>query len=292
MKKIAILCNSKLYSGYSNKIKTALEGKNIQVEILYSDSLIINNQKILEFDLIYSRLSGLKWTYEIMSQAAINTMNLIPNFEYYRISQNKYISTVICQKFGIKTPKTYLISTNSQFYDENLEMTKKIGFPFVLKPLYSSFGGALCLKIENEKELKQGMVNLFTCHQKGHDLIGTYDYGIIQELVNYKKLIRSLVVDGNTVACGYASPKNNWKCSVCLNPDIKLYEKEMIPQLGQFNKTIFEAFKGEIMIVDVFETRNGYVFNESNTACGLSNLEEISGINCAEIIANYLIKKL
>ncbi|MFX0136988.1 MAG: RimK family alpha-L-glutamate ligase, partial [Candidatus Hodarchaeota archaeon] len=160
MKKIAILCNSKLYSSYSNKIKSALEAKNVQVEIFYSDSLTINNEKIFEFDLIYSRLSGLKWTYEIMSQIAISGLNLVPNFDYYRISQNKYLSAVASQKFRIKTPKTYLISTNPKFFDENLDIGKKIGFPLVLKPLYSSLGGNLCFKIEDEKELRQGMANI------------------------------------------------------------------------------------------------------------------------------------
>ncbi|NVM04171.1 MAG: hypothetical protein HWN67_17700 [Candidatus Helarchaeota archaeon] len=292
MRKIAILCNSKLYSSYSNKVKSALEAKNIQVEIFFSDNLDINNEKIFEFDLIYSRLSGLKWTYEIMSQIANNGLNLIPNFDYYRLSQNKYISAAMSQKYGIKTPKTYLISTYPKFLDENLKIAEKIGFPIVLKPLYSSLGGTLCFKIENEKELKSSMANLLKCHHEGTDLIGTYDYGIIQEFIIYKKLVRSLVIDGKTVVCGYDSPKNNWKCSVCLNPDIQLYESKMMPELKKFNKAIYNAFKGEIMIVDVFETGTGYVFNECNNACGLFNLEHVSGINCAEIIADFLIKKL
>ncbi len=292
MKKIAILCNSKLYSNYSNKIKSALEAKNVQVEIFYSDSLDINNEKFFEFDLIYSRLSGLKWTYEIMSQIGINGLDLIPNLEYYRISQNKYISTVITQKFGIKTPKTHLISTNPKFLDENFEIAKKIGFPVVIKPLYSSLGGKLCFKIEDKNDLRSGLVSLFKCYQEGSDLIGTYDYGIIQKFINYDKLVRSVVIDGNTVVCGYDTPKNNWKCSVCLNPNIQKCETEMISELKQFNKAIFNAFKGEIMIVDVFETVKGFIFNESNTACGLFNLEQVSGVNCAEIIAKFLIKKL
>lgn len=264
--------------------------KNYQVNILYSDSLKLNNEMIFEYDLIYSRLSGVKWTYELLSQIAINELSIIPNVDYCKNVQNKYISSVIAKKFGIKTPKTCLISTHPEFYEENLEIIKKLGYLFILKPLYSSLTGNFCFKIENEKDLLSHMKDLINCHYNGTDLIGTYDYGIIQQFINYKKLIRSLVIDGKTIGCGYVSPKNNWKCSVCSNPNIQLYK--IIPELEQFNKNIFEAFKGELMIVDVFETEDGYVFNECNTACGLSNLEKASGMNYAKIIADYLVKKL
>ncbi|MHA1300651.1 MAG: ATP-grasp domain-containing protein [Candidatus Helarchaeota archaeon] len=292
MKKIGILCNSIHFSKYAEKVKLAIKENDAEVEVLFSDKLSINNIKEFDFDLIYSRLSGLKWTYEILSQIAINKIPIIPNFEYFRNSQNKYLASVIAERIGIKTPKTYLISTHPQFFQENLELIRDIDYPFILKPLYSSLTGNFCFKIDNREDLKQRREDLFRCHREGMDLIGIYDYALIQELITYQKLVRSLVIDGNTIVSGYALPKRNWKCSVCLNPDIQLYKKEKGKGLEHINKKVYNAFRGEIMIVDIFETKNGYVFNECNTACGLFNLEQISGINCAKIIANYLIEKL
>lgn len=290
MNKIAILCNSKYFSSYANRIKSTLEAEKVQVEIIFSDTVNLSNENTFDFDLIYSRLSGLKWNYELFSQIAINGTKIIPNIESWKNIQNKYISTVVSRKFGIKTPKTYLISTHPNFYKENLENTKELSYPFILKPLYSALGGNFCFKIENKKDFQHYLGELFKCHCEEKDLIGTYDYGIIQEFIKFQKLIRSLIIDGKTICCGYVTPINSWKCSVCTNPNIQSYE--ISPTLEQFNMEIFEAFKGEIMIIDIFETDKGYVFNECNTACGLFNLEKVSGINIAEIIADYLVKKL
>ncbi|MHA1380453.1 MAG: ATP-grasp domain-containing protein [Candidatus Helarchaeota archaeon] len=292
MKGIGILCNSIKFSNYAKKVKSELDANNIKVGILFSDKLSLNNVITFDYDLIYSRLSGLKWTYEILAQIAINKIPIIPNFEYFKNSQNKYISTIIAKHTGLDTPKTYLISTHPQFLEENLTIIEDLKYPFVLKPLYSSLTGSFCFKINNEEDLKNRMGNLYKVHQNGSDLIGIYDYALIQELIGYEKLIRSLVIDGKTIASGYAVLENNWKCSVCQNPEIQLYETEKKSKIGYYNRKIFDAFKGEIMVVDVFETETGYVFNECNTACGLFNLETISGINCAREISNYLIEKL
>lgn len=288
--KIGVINNSHYYSKYAIKLRKELENLGANVDLLFSDQITLENSSIWNsFDLIYSRLSGLKWTFEMYHQLALQGIPILPNSFYFLHSQNKYLMSVLAHCTGISVPKTALISVHPSFQEENLALANQIGYPLVIKPLYSSSQGTDAFLIHDSQEFKNGIEEFQKDSSPREDLIGTYDYLLLQEMVEYDKIIRSFVIEGETLDAVFVRPLNGWKTSACGSSEVQ--KQEISSDLKEFNKNIFKSFRGEIMIVDLFKTEHGFALNECNTACSLLNMESATGVNHARIIAKYLIRK-
>lgn len=64
---------------------------------------------------------------------------------------NKFLTNKILKKAGIKTPDTFLCQTKNDVL--KLLKSKKLKFPFVVKPLSASLGTAVTAKINSDQEL-------------------------------------------------------------------------------------------------------------------------------------------
>ena len=117
---------------------------------------------------------------------------------------------------------------------------------------------------------------------------------IIQEKIEYLKLIRIIVIGFKVLdgASTYDAPvSNNWKASVCMNPNIKKYEI-INDKLVALAEKVAKAFDCGISFIDFFENKNGdFILNELNTACSLIIHEKATGIKIHEYISDYLIKE-
>jgi len=288
--KIAIVNNSRKFAQYGMKIKGELEKLGAEATVLFSDELQLTNfLQFDRFDVIFSRLSGLKWTFELYHQLVSCESRIIPCPFYFLHSQNKYLMTVIAQQHGISVPKTALISIQSEFLEENLQAANQIKYPLVMKPLYSSLQGKDAFLIQDQHELEHRLCILQERMNASRDLIGTRDYFLLQERIVYDKIIRSFVIEGETKDAASAELKDGWKCSACGASLLK--KQEISSELRAFNRSIFAAFRGEVMILDAFNTKEGLILNECNTACGLQNMQSATGKNHAHEIATYLTRE-
>jgi len=160
----------------------------------------------------------------------------------------------------------------------------KFAFPrFILKPTNSIGGGAFCfLSSLNDPKIDYKLSQI-----PGEEII-------FQKFVEYAKIYRVIVI-GNKIldqAVFYDEPNSSrWKVSVCINPEMKL-DKNPDPKLLSYAKHLADIFESEIAFIDIYETKDGYVLSEINTACNLALHEHKSGYSISEDIAKYLISKL
>ena len=77
-----------------------------------------------------------------------------------------------------------------------------------------------------------------------------------------------------------------------MNP-LALHESDPSPELLDFIRLITRRLtltdSRGISYIDVFETENGYVYNETNTSCNLVHQERITGVPLADMTAEYLL---
>ncbi|PIZ76732.1 hypothetical protein COY05_00145 [Candidatus Peregrinibacteria bacterium CG_4_10_14_0_2_um_filter_38_24] len=153
---------------------------------------------------------------------------------------------------------------------------------FILKPTNSIGGGAFCFQsFSDDPSLDDKLSQV-----PGEEII-------LQEFIEYVKIYRVIIIGDKVLdkAVFYDEPDSNrWKVSVCLNPEMKL-DSNPDPKLLSYAKQLAEVFETEIAFIDIYETKDGYVLSEINTACSLLLHEEKSGCNISEDIAKYLISK-
>lgn len=154
---------------------------------------------------------------------------------------------------------------------------------FVLKPINSKHQGAFCFRsFRGDKKIDEKLFQV-----PGEEII-------LQEFTEYKRIYRVIVVGGRPLeqAVFYDEPSpERWKVSVCLNPNIN-FEKNPDPKLLKYAKELAKIFESEIAFIDIFQTKNGYILSEINTACNLSQHEDKSGYGISKEIATYLIAQL
>ncbi|MBI5413461.1 hypothetical protein HZA42_03900 [Candidatus Peregrinibacteria bacterium] len=195
-------------------------------------------------------------------------------------TSNKYLSQKHAKKSGIPVAETYKVDKRN--LGKINALIKKHG-EVVLKPIFSQGQGIYCNKVDlktPEKALKKILDSM-----PGNPIQ-------IQQYIDYKKLIRVIVIGYKALreATVYDVPAEGWKCSVCLNPEIKKYTPQNDVLFKLAEKTA-KAFGAQINFIDFFEDANGdYILNEINTACSLRIHENVSGCKIHKHIGDFLAK--
>jgi len=231
--------------------------------------------------LIHARCAG-TITNKILAQFAKQGYKIINSPETLELTSNKYLANLHAQKNKLPIAKTYKILKDDLDGLINLLKKHKV---LVLKPIHSKGQGIFCQKVDfncQDEELKQILNSV-----PGKKIQ-------VQEFIDYKKLIRVIVIDYKALdnAYTYDVPSANWKCSVCLNPKIKKY----IPNSDKLKKLAEKTarvFKAQVNFIDFFEDQKGkFILNEINTACSLLIHEKITGVPIHCYIGDFLIKEL
>lgn len=230
--------------------------------------------------LIYSRTAG-RITNMKLAEIEKTGFKVINSPKTLELTSNKYKANIHAAKNNISTAKTYKIKKDDLSLIKDLLKKHKI---MVLKPIYSQGQGIYCQKIEVgllEQELRN-KINIVP----GKKILA-------QEFIDYQKLIRAIVIDYEALknAYTYDTPNQNWKCSVCLNPNIKKYEPGD-DKLEKLAEKTARTFQTKVNFIDFFEDKKGnFILNELNTACSLFFHEKITGAPIHKYIGNFLIKE-
>lgn len=271
---------------YAKKIQRHISACGVRCRVIDIDSLLpmIKRYKLQPSStLIHSRTAGLETNQKIadiekLGFTVVNPSNVLT------LTNNKYLAQVHARDKKLPAAKTYKVKKENIRRILSLLREHKT---LVLKPIYSQGQGIYCEKISSN--IKKDKLKKLLNAMPGRNIQ-------VQQFINYKKLIRVIVINYHALknATAYDEPKKNWKCSVCLNPEIKKFK------IGSSSNALFKlaektarTFGAKINFIDFFEDRSGkYYLNEINTACNLSIHEKITAVPIHKYIGDFLIKEL
>jgi len=217
--------------------------------------------------------------------------NVVNDLESIANTTKKHYGQMKALSLGIKSPDTFSqaipggnIGLIEQIVDIAFE--EKGWKTCVIKPTTSKGQGAFVLKLERDS-FKETLKSIEPSVPKW----------FLQETISFKRLVRVMTIGGRIIeqAVTYDYPREGeWKCSVCMNPRA-MHDPDPDPLLLDFINQITERLtltcNRGISYIDVFDTDQGYVYNETNTSCNLIHQERITGVPLAALTANYLIKE-
>ena len=245
------------------------------------EQIIKENKLEPKSTLIYSRIAGHYTNIKLAKIEALG-FKIINSPQTLELTSNKYKANIHAAKKNIPVAKTFKVAKND--LKQIQELLKKYK-TLVFKPIHSQGQGVFCQKVGSgltTKELRENINSV-----PGQEIQ-------IQEFIDYKKLIRVIVVNYKVLdnAYTYDIPDQGWKCSVCLNPKIKKYipDNDSLKKLAE--KTA-RAFWAQINFIDFFEDKKGnFILNEINTACNLIRHEQVTGVAIHKYIGDFLIKEV
>ena len=204
-------------------------------------------------------------------------MEIINDPESNILSSNKFKGVILASTV-MDVPKTMLY--NPEFHDDLEKILENFTGHTFVKPVYSSMGRDITLALDQEK-----LKNLLTNAKSSM---------VVQEAVKFKRLIRVIYIDGYMRAYyelpsyGSHSQFHNYYAKVCMNSNSRPFKID--DELKKHAELLADKFKAKLMVADIFQTENGYIFNEINTACNLNYYNEIEGINFAAKMAEFFLK--
>ncbi|TSC92721.1 MAG: hypothetical protein CEN89_507 [Candidatus Berkelbacteria bacterium Licking1014_7] len=267
------------YASFIHK-EINIKGYRCFTSDIYNLKKLLKNEKLFHRNtIIHTRTAHPGFVYKTLKKLESQGYSIINQPETIRLTSQKYLSCKYMLKNNLPCAETVKIKKELalDFVKKNLDKWGKV----IVKPLTSKGQGehAYCFWKENLNELK----NILTIPS---------GEVICQEYIKYYRLSRVIVIGNKALSdcVFYDEPGKGWKCSVCLNPKIKLYKNPPEELLNLAEKTA-QIFGSEISFIDIFSTEKGLVLNEINTACSLIIHERISKINISKHIAKYLLSK-
>ncbi len=159
----------------------------------------------------------------------------------------------------------------------------EMGFPVVDKPPVGSWGRLVSLiKSWNEAMIvAEHRAAMSSSPMKVH---------IIQEYVErpQNRDIRCFVIGEECLGCIYRIPrKGEWRSNVALGANVEKVN-ECLDELCELSLKASKVLKGEVISIDIFETRDGFVLNEANGVPEFKGFMKATGVNVPKVIAQYV----
>lgn len=250
-------------------------------EIADVQSVLNKNSLTPKNTIIHSRTAGPGANKKI-AELEETGFKVINSSKTLTLTSNKYLSQEHAMANGIPVADTY--KANKRDVDKALSLLGKYG-SLVLKPIFSQGQGIYCQKVV-------GGISRDDLAQTLDSVPG--EMVQIQQCINYKKLIRVIVINYKALkdATCFDEPRDGWKCSVCMNPEIKKYTGDR-NDLFQLAERTAQAFGAKINFIDYFEDmKSEFVLNEINTACSLFIHESVAGCPIHRYIGDFLIDEV
>ncbi|MDD9952880.1 MAG: RimK family alpha-L-glutamate ligase [Candidatus Woesearchaeota archaeon] len=228
----------------------------LRIECGDGKTTILNkNTDLSTFDAIYPRVFVHDFLFiETLIDALEETGVYLPfSLEGYQATIHKFLSVERVARIGVPVPDSSLTITPHVA----LAMSKKIGFPIVLK-LLRGFGGKGVMMLKSEEELRPVLdtlqvFNEFPLSQKfipneGHD-------------------IRALVIGDDVLGIKRQSEGTEWRANVSQGGSAELVDLD--ENITEMARQIATFLGMDICGVDFIETPDGPVFLEVNCTPGI-----------------------
>ena len=244
-----------------------------------SFSTDINQSDIIKGDIFLQRClshyRGLYITYclEFLRRKVIN------KYDVNEICGNKLRTSLILAKSEIPSPKTYFTFSAESFK----ELTNKLGFPLVLKPLVGSWGRGV-FPIRNEET-----VNIIMEMREENDSALSRIYYVQEMIKRPPRDIRCIVAGDQIITAIYRySAVNEWRTNVARGG-----HTELAPITKELEDLVIKASNavgGGILGVDVMEDKNkGFVIHEINSNVEFRGASLVSHVDIANSMIEYIL---
>ena len=143
-------------------------------------------------------------------------------------------------------------------------------------------GDVLLAKI-NDRDAAEAVLE----HKK---ILGTYHHSIyyVQEYIEHDGCdIRAFVIGGECVAAIYRTSEH-WITNTARGA--KASNCELTPELKGICEAAARAVDGDIVAIDVFPTKDGYLVNEVNYTMEFRNSVSTTGVDLPGLVVDYTIE--
>jgi [lysine-biosynthesis-protein LysW]--L-2-aminoadipate ligase len=202
---------------------------------------------------------------------------VVNNFRTTLIAGNKAYGTTALLRAKVPTPKTKLAFTR----EAALKAIDSLGYPSVLKPVVGSWGrlAALMSDPQSAESILENREFMFPLYQVYY----------LQEFVKRPpRDIRSFVIGGHTVAAIYRkSEKGQWRTNTARGG--RAEDCPITDELDDLSVRAAEAVGGEVVGVDLMETKEGLLVHEVNSTTEFKNTVPATGVDIPSLIVDYLV---
>ena len=201
-------------------------------------------------------------------------------YAFYERAFTRYEELIFFERNNISTPKT--VHCASKNYDLLKKYVEYLGgFPIILK-VSGKQGGAGLLKVESLDALSS-MVRFVRSDPKASFSL--------KEFIETRSSFRAIVIGNEVVgSITYTSKRGDFRSNIEKNPE--MMPVELSEEIKSLAISAIKSKDIEFGGVDIVIDKNGRVFVlEANFPCFFPDVQKTTGIDIAELIVKYLIKK-
>lgn len=192
------------------------------------------------------------------------------------VCQDKLWTTSLLIRNKIPVPKTYV----SFSHDTVPKVAEKLGYPFVIKPVYGSWGRLLAL-IDDEEDMR----SIVEHRTYMHNPIQSIYY--IQEFVRKPGRDIRIFTVGDEVPVAIYRYSNHWITNTARGG--KAVAARIDPELEDLALRAAKAVEGHFLGIDVFEDPDrGYLVNEVNAVTEFKNTVAVTGYDLTRKVLEYI----
>lgn len=274
--KIGILCS--VIRPEEKLLFQAFRDRGVEFEKIDDRRLIIDIKErrprysvILERCINHSRALH---TMRYYNDIGVKTVN---SFDTAQICGDKLLTSLALTRDEVPIPDNKVAYTE----ESAIEAIEQMGYPVVLKPAVGSWGRLLA-KI-NDRDAAEAILE----HKK---ILGTYHHSIyyIQQFIETGgRDIRAFVVGGETICAIYRNSEH-WITNTARGGTAS--NCPVTPELNDICSRAAKAVEGDIVAIDVFETKDGYLVNEVNYTMEFRNSISTTGVDIPGRIVDYVVE--
>lgn len=211
---------------------------------------------------------------ELADKAGIQTIN---SAQATKLCNNKALTTAFLKKAAVPVPETVIAFS----LDEALKAAQELGYPLVIKPLWGSWGRLLS-KADTPEALETILEHKQALNSPQHSIFYLQEY-----IEKPDRDIRVFVIGGKAAAAMYRVSKH-WITNTARGavPESMRLKKELIDLVIKTT----DVLGIEIAGVDIVESKKGYLVLEVNAAPEFHGLQEVTDVNIAQLIVEYVLQ--
>ncbi len=192
------------------------------------------------------------------------------------VCQDKLWTTALLIRNGIPVPETYVAFN----HDTVPKVAERLGYPFVIKPVYGSWGRLLAL-IDDEEDMRSIVEHRTYMHNP------LYNIYYIQEYVKKPGRDIRVFTVGDEVPVAIYRYSSHWITNTARGG--KAVAARVDPELEEIALKAAKAVGGQFLGIDVFEDpERGYLVNEVNAVTEFKNTVAVTGYDLTRKVLEYI----
>lgn len=203
-------------------------------------------------------------------------VNVINKSYTIMVCQDKLWTTSLLAKNKVPVPQTYVAFN----HDIVPKVAERLGYPFVIKPVYGSWGRLLAL-IDDEEDMRTIVEHRSYMHNP------LYSIYYIQEFVKKPGRDIRIFTVGDEVPVAIYRYSNHWITNTARGG--KAVTARIDPELEELALRAAKAVEGQFLGIDIFEDpERGYLVNEVNAVTEFKNTVAVTGYDLTRKVLEYI----